>query len=59
MASGGITLDRIPGYLALDNVAAVCTSHIVSPRLMLDDNWTEIEERVKQAEKLLKECKNV
>ena len=59
MASGGITLDRIPEYLALDNVAAVCTSHIVSPRLMLDDNWTEIEKRVKQAEKLLKESKNV
>ena len=57
MATGGITLDKIPEYLALDNVAAVCTSHIVSPRLMLDNNWAEIEKRVKTAEGLLKESK--
>ncbi len=54
MASGGITLEKIPEYLELQNVAAVCTSHIVSLRLLEEKRWQEIEKRIQAAIELLR-----
>lgn len=49
MPTGGISLNNIRDYLAIDNVVACGGSWFVSPELIQQQNWQKIEQLVKQA----------
>lgn len=53
--TGGVSLDTMADYLNLPNVAAVGGSWLVTPQLLVDNNWAEITKLAKQATERAKE----